>query len=45
MFEEVVCGKSVDICVLILVECEVCDGFGVKKGFLFKICLICYGNG
>ena len=43
--EEAVRGKSVDIRVPTLVECEVCDGSGAKKGSSPKTCPTCHGNG
>ncbi|MBB67769.1 molecular chaperone DnaJ [Alteromonas sp. KS69] len=43
--EEAVRGKSVDIRVPTLVECEVCDGSGAKKGSTPKTCPTCHGNG
>lgn len=32
IFEEVVCGVIKEICILILEECDVCYGSGVKSG-------------
>ncbi|GEA11524.1 molecular chaperone DnaJ [Alteromonas sp. KUL49] len=43
--EEAVRGKSVDIRVPTLVECEVCDGSGAKKGSSPKTCPTCHGAG
>ena len=43
--EEAVRGKSVDIRVPTLVECDVCDGSGAKKGSSPKTCPTCHGNG
>lgn len=43
--EEVVKGISVEIRVLMLVNCEICDGGGVKKGISLVICIICNGVG
>lgn len=45
IFEEVVCGVIKEICILILEECDVCYGSGVKSGIQLQICLICYGFG
>ena len=42
---EAVRGKNVDIRVPTLVECEVCDGSGAKKGSSPKTCPTCHGNG
>jgi len=43
--EEAVRGKSVDIRVPTLVECEICHGSGAKKGSTPKTCPTCHGNG
>ncbi|MDO6568768.1 molecular chaperone DnaJ [Alteromonas sp. 1_MG-2023] len=43
--EEAVRGKSVDIRVPTLVECDVCDGSGAKNGSTPKTCPTCHGNG
>ena len=43
--EEAVRGKSVEIKVPTLVECEVCDGSGAKKGTKPTTCPTCHGNG
>lgn len=43
--EEAVRGKSVEIRVPTLVECEVCDGSGAKKGSSPTTCPTCHGNG
>ena len=43
--EDAVRGKSVDIRVPTLVECDVCDGSGAKKGSSPKTCPTCHGNG
>lgn len=45
MLEEVVKGCKKDICILILVECDICYGIGVEKDFKVEICLYCYGFG
>jgi len=43
--EEAVRGKNVEIRVPTLVECEVCDGSGAKKGTSPKTCPTCHGSG
>ncbi|WP_018983899.1 molecular chaperone DnaJ [Salinimonas chungwhensis] len=43
--EEAVRGKDVEIRVPTLVECEVCDGSGAKKGTSPTTCPTCHGNG
>ncbi len=43
--EEAVRGKEVEIRVPTLVECEVCDGSGAKKGTKPTTCPTCHGNG
>ena len=43
--EEAVRGKNVEIRVPTLVECEVCDGSGAKKGTSPTTCPTCHGNG
>lgn len=43
--EEAVRGKSVEIKVPTLVECEVCDGTGAKKGTKPTTCPTCHGSG
>lgn len=43
--EEAVRGKSVEIRVPTLVECESCDGTGAKKGTKPTTCPTCHGNG
>jgi len=43
--EEAVRGKEVEIRVPTLVECEVCDGSGAKKGTSASTCPTCKGNG
>ena len=43
--EEAVKGKSVEIRVPTLVECETCDGSGAKKGTTPTTCPTCHGNG
>ncbi|MCC2616048.1 molecular chaperone DnaJ [Aestuariibacter halophilus] len=43
--EEAVRGKNVEIRVPTLVECDVCDGSGAKKGSSPTTCPTCHGNG
>ncbi|WP_039992838.1 molecular chaperone DnaJ [Paraglaciecola chathamensis] len=43
--EEAVRGKSVEIRVPTLAECETCDGSGAKKGSSVKTCTTCHGQG
>ncbi|MBT0588080.1 molecular chaperone DnaJ [Alteromonas oceanisediminis] len=43
--EEAVRGKDVEIRVPTLVECDVCDGSGAKKGSTPTTCPTCHGNG
>lgn len=43
--EEAVRGKSVEIRVPTLAECEPCDGTGAKKGSSAKTCTTCHGQG
>lgn len=43
--EEAVKGKSVEIRVPTLVECEPCDGSGAKKGSKPTTCPTCHGQG
>lgn len=43
--EEAVRGKSVEIRVPTLAECDTCDGSGAKKGSSAKTCTTCHGQG
>ncbi len=43
--EEAVRGKSVEIRVPTLVECDVCDGSGAKRGTSPTTCPTCHGSG
>jgi len=43
--EEAVRGKTVEIKVPTLVECDACDGSGAKKGTSPKTCPTCHGSG
>lgn len=43
--EEAVKGKTVEIRVPTLVECDACDGSGAKKGTSPKTCPTCHGSG
>tara|TARA_R110000744_G_scaffold20310_4_gene53323 strand:+ start:630 stop:1766 length:1137 start_codon:yes stop_codon:yes gene_type:complete len=43
--EEAVRGKSVEIRVPTLAECDTCDGSGAKKGSSAKTCSTCHGQG
>lgn len=43
--EEAVRGKTVEIRIPTLVECDTCDGSGAKKGTSPTTCPTCHGNG
>ena len=43
--EEAVAGKTVDLKIPSLVECDVCDGTGAKRGTKPKTCSTCQGAG